>query len=201
MARRMVVLLLVAATVLLATTTVQALDRNRKGFIIGLGGGLGVTSFTQEVQEASGGGVAVKSDRETDFGLATDFRIGGGINDQFMLYYENRVAWFRIASAAGKDVTIAHGVGLVGASYYFKTRAPSAYILGSVGTSSWMAPFEEDSETWTGLGLSGGLGYEFSPRVSIEATINRGTPSKDFGGLEFKTNAISVLVTLCYIWY
>jgi hypothetical protein len=194
----MVVLLLVTAAVLLATATVQAFDRDRKGFIIGLGGGLGVTSFTQE---ANLNGHGVKSDRETDFSLATDFRIGGGISNQFMLYYENRVAWFRMASRTGTDVTIADGVGLVGASYYFQTRAPSAYILGSVGTSSWMAPFESNSKAWTGLGLSGGFGYEFSPRISIEATINRGTPSRDFGGLKLKTNAISALVALCYIWY
>jgi len=196
MERRLVAVLVIAVAFLLAATAVQAFDSNRKGFTIGLGGGLGITSFTQEIDIDEFGEGSLKSDRETDFGFGTDFRIGWGFSNQFMLYYENRVSWFGMESLAG-DVTIANGVGLVGASYYLQEGAPSVYILGSIGTSAWMAPFEEDSGSMSGFGISGGLGYEFRPHLSVEGTVNLGWPSED----EVTTNAAAVLVTLCYNWY
>ncbi len=188
------------AMVLTAATGVQAFDRNRKGFIIGLGGGLGFTSYQHEedwgwVYETQ----MDTGDRKTTVAFATDFRIGGGFNEQFMLYYENRVAWLSAEgdSAGGSDVIAAHAVGLIGFSYYLKPITPTWYLVGSVGTSSWMEPFETDGDTKSGFGLSGGAGYEFARRVSVEGTVNWGDTEKD----ECKTKAMSVLFTICYIWY
>jgi hypothetical protein len=184
------VCVLALVAILLGVSVSHAFDGNRRGFILGGGIGAGLTSFSQEVDSPIFG--KLETDRENKFALVTDFRLGGGFTEKFMLYYANKVAWFGMDSAAGKSVTIAHGIGLVGASYYFNVAAPSMYLVGSIGLSSWSAPFESDSESWSGFGITGGVGYEFATHWSVEGTLNWGNPGKG----EFTTNAFSVLVTV-----
>lgn len=202
--RRLVGFLLIAAIVL-AATSASALDGTRKGFILGFSIGPGVTSWSQEISAAYGSlSAAVKSETENSFGVATDFKIGGGITEQFLLYYENRVSWFTVEYVAYNllgdittvDVTVAHAIGLLGASYYFQADAPSLYVLGSLGISTWQTPFESGSETYVGFGLSGGLGYEFSKHWFAEGTLNYGKPTKQLYGVDFSYNALSVMVTV-----
>ena len=196
---RSLVTIVLASVLLVSATSAFALDGTRKGFILSFGIGPGMTSLTSEYNGSS-------SDRENKFALTTDFKIGGGITEQFTLYYINRVAWLSFESeictynfftgtvtcVKGDNVTVAHAIGLLGASYYFQPEAPSPYVLGSVGISTWSAPFEENSDTWTGLGVSGGFGYEFAQHWALEATLNYGKPSEG----DFSINALSVLVTV-----
>ena len=129
---RGIITLLVLTAVTVMATAVCAFDGERRGFILGFGIGPGYTNFSQEV-----GGI--ESDSEGKLSFVTDFRIGGGFNEQFLLYYENRVSWFKTTVVdhlwydpvtedfytTETDVTIAHGIGLVGISYYFKPEVPS----------------------------------------------------------------------------
>ncbi|MBP2681376.1 MAG: hypothetical protein H6Q78_1239, partial [Candidatus Krumholzibacteriota bacterium] len=71
--------------VTLFATSVHAFDGNRKGFILGGGLGPGWTSYAQGYGDSFDG--EDTSARETKFGLATDFKIGGGINEKIMVYY------------------------------------------------------------------------------------------------------------------
>jgi hypothetical protein len=57
---------LVGCIVLSTATGVEALDAKRKGFIIGGGIGLGMTSFTQELEY---GAASETSSRENKFGF------------------------------------------------------------------------------------------------------------------------------------
>jgi hypothetical protein len=57
---------------------VDAFDGQRKGFVLGAGLGGGVYTFTQSLDMA-------KSDRVTEGVITTDVRIGGGLNDKFVL--------------------------------------------------------------------------------------------------------------------
>lgn len=173
------------ATVIVTATSVFALDGTRKGFVIGFGVGPGMTSYTVE-----------DSDRESKFAAATDFKIGGGISEKLLVYYENRVSWFS-HDLPTESVTAANGIGLAGVSYYFKADVPSFYVLGSVGLSSWSYPFESTSDTWAGFGVSAGAGYEFAKHFSAEATVNWGNPGKD----NVTVNALSVLVTVGALAY
>jgi len=207
---RGIVLLLVLTAMVVAATSVFAFDGKRKGFIIGFGLGPGYTNFSQEVE-------GVESDSEGKVSIVSDFKIGYGFNEQFLLYYENRVSWFKMTSlidcwydpweeqlyCSEKDVTIAHGIGLVGMSYYFQTEAPTFYLLGSVGVSTWSVPFETDSgDAWVGFGISGGGGYEFTKHWSIEGTLNYGNPSTtDQYGFDATTKAFSVLFTITGLAY
>lgn len=189
------VVLLVAATMLVAASAAHAFNGKRRGFILGFGVGGGLTSFTQTLTVPAYG-YDETSGRENEFSIATDFKIGGGFNEQFLLYYVNRVSWFSIENVFEEDVTIANSVGLVGVSYYFQQTAPSPYLLGLVGVSMWDAPFESGASSQTGFGIGGGVGWEFSRHWSLEATINWGLPRDKESGIEVKTNAFSVLVTI-----
>jgi hypothetical protein len=125
--------------------------------------------------------------------------IGGGITEQFVLYYENRVAWFStdVFTLRGEQsLTTVFSVGLLGASYYTKAEAPSLYALGSIGTSTWMTPFESGTDSFYGLGVSAGFGYEFRAHWGVEATVNWGNPKKDSAGVERSYSGLSVLVTV-----
>jgi hypothetical protein len=188
---RQVTLVLVATGIIAAASSAFALDGNRKGFILGFSLGGSFTSYTIKDDYDNW-----ESDRENEIGLATDFRIGGGLTEQFTLYYENRVSWFPLGGTLPNtdSFTGAFAVGLVGASYYFKTDAPSGYLLGSIGTSVLMTPFQDDSdlETATAFGLSGGVGYEFKRHWAVEGTLNWGQPKDD----EVTFNGFAVMVTI-----
>jgi opacity protein-like surface antigen len=171
----------------------MAFDGHRKGFILGVGVGPSLTSFTQSVRMPS---PTATSDRENKAGVATDFRIGGGVTERFLLYYVNRVAWFSLHNALGKNVTIASSVGLLGASYYFRETSPSPFIVGLLGLSAWSAPFEEGSGSQTGLGLGAGAGYDISRHWSVEGNLDFGSPSDEAFGTKVSTHAVSLHCTI-----
>lgn len=186
--------LFVLTVIVLTAVSADAFNGERRGFLLGFGVGPGWSSFKGEVEGFDLG------DRENKFAIGTDFKIGAGINDQLLIYYVNRVAWFKSDTFdkngfVQEDVTIASGVGLVGLSYYFKTEAPAWYLVGAVGISSWSAPLESNSEMFSGFGLTGGAGYEFKKHWSLEATVNYGKPSKTIEGYKVELSVISVLVT------
>lgn len=73
MSFRSTVLLVIAFLTLALISDADAFDGNRKGFILGGGLGLGVTSFTQTV---GGFGPRLTLERGRKLGLQTSFRIG-----------------------------------------------------------------------------------------------------------------------------
>jgi hypothetical protein len=169
----------------LVATTADAFDGNRKGFV--LGGGLGGGSAGIK-QELTGFGVSLESDRETQGAFVSDFRIGGGFNEHWMLYYDNQVWWISTEDALGSNETFTFGIGLVGVSYYFTADAPSWYLLGTVGVASWGTTDEFASSA--GFGLSGGVGFEFASHWSVEGVVGWGKPEETDGGVELTTDAI-----------
>ena len=64
----------------LSTTPTFAFDDERRGFLLGFGAGL---HGIEEDFIVSGSNIGSQSKS----GLATSFKIGGGITDQFTLYY------------------------------------------------------------------------------------------------------------------
>jgi opacity protein-like surface antigen len=186
------------AGLMTVSTAGHAFDGQRKGFILGFGAGPSMTSFTQTI---SYDGDSYTSDRENKIGAATDFKIGAGLNEQFLIYYVNRMTWFSLDNIIGESVIIGNSVGLLGVSYYLQETSPSPYILGLVGMSTWDAPFESDSDAWIGFGIGAGFGYEFSPHWSFEGTINYGNPGKEEGGLEVSSSAFSICATINFLAY
>ncbi|MCZ6765439.1 MAG: outer membrane beta-barrel protein [bacterium] len=191
--------LFIVAILMGSSTNVAAFDGQLKGFVLGGGVGGSWTSFTQEL---SGFGAPFDgtSDRENDIGFATDFKIGYGVNDQFLLYYVNRGSWFGLDNVLGETVTIFNSVGLVGVSYYV-APASSTYIMGLIGIASWSAVFEEDSGGQIGFGLGAGVGYEFARHWAIETTFNWGNPEDSEAGLKVSTNAFALMVMITGLAY
>jgi len=175
-----------------------AFDGYRSGFILGFGLGPGITSFTQTV---GAGTTSLTSDRENTFGIHTDFRIGGGINEQVQIYWISKVAWFSMDNIYGSSVTVANGMGGLGVTYYLLPQSPSWYFTGGLGFSTWALPFESNSDTWYGLGMSGGAGYEFSPHWSVDLSFTYGNPNKDVMGINVKTNALSIKACINVLGY
>jgi len=191
-------LALIACLTLCVATSASAFDGNRKGFILGGGLGLGLTSFTQTVEFM---GMSTTSDRENKFAVMTDFKIGYGATEQVLVYYTNKVSWFSLENVYGDNVIIVNGVGGVGMTYFFQPVTPSPYIMGGLGLSTWNAPFEEGSEAWYGFGLAVGAGYEFSRHYSIEVNLTWGEPGKEVGGVKASSNALSLMVTINALAY
>lgn len=191
-------LALIACLTLCIATGASAFDGNRKGFILGGGLGLGLTSFTQTLEFPD---TSVTSDRENKFAVMTDFKIGYGATEQVLVYYTNKVSWFSLENVLGENVIIVNGVGGVGMTYFFQPVAPSPYILGELGLSIWNAPFEEGSEAWYGFGLAVGAGYEFSRHYSVEVNLTWGKPGKEVGGVKASSNALSLMVTINALAY
>lgn len=190
---------LIAAFVLLSTfSEVQAFDGKRKGFILGFGLGPGITSFTQTLAVGS---ESITSDRENDFGVQTDFRIGAGLDEQLQVYWTTKVSWFSMDNVFGKSVTISNGVGGAGVTYYFSPLCPSWYVTGGLGVSSWTAPFENNSDAWYGFGLSGGAGYEFSRHWSVDVSFTYGQPGEEVYGIRAESNAFAVKACLNVLAY
>ena len=180
------------------TTVAGAFDGERQGFILGIGVGAGLTTYTQTI---SSGSNSLTSDRENEFPLMTDFKIGYAPNDLVEIYWVNKVSWFSMENALGDDVTITNGLGGLGVTYFFEPAAPSAFVSGGIGFSSWTVPFEEEAEVWSGFGLTAGAGYEFATHWYVAGDVCWGKPSTEEYGLDFSVDALSVKLTINVIGY
>jgi len=203
MAKKFFILFFVGFVLFLVNTNAHAFDGQRKGFLLGIGLGPGFTSFAQEVAVSYlGFHKSVKSDRETKVGLITDFKIGYAPDNIWAIYYTSKVSWFGMTNAFGKDVTVSNGLGAVAVSYWFKPQAPSPFIAGGLGYSTWALPFEDNPpDTWVGVGLFAGGGYEFSKHVSIEGYLSWGKPKHEEFGIEASSNALSFMLTINALAY
>ena len=166
-----------------------AFDGDRKGFILGGGIGGGTATLEQEMTGAFSG----TGPKETKGTFVTDFRIGGAFNEHWMLYYDNQVWWGKAEFTSGEKI-FALGIGLIGVSYYFTADAPSFYLVGTVGLSSF-GP-SDDYGAQSGFGVSGGVGYEFARHWSAEAVIGWGSPEEESGGSTLTTDAFVFAVRL-----
>lgn len=184
------------AAILLSATPALAFDDSREGFILGLGAGL--HSITNDY---TNNGVSTLT--ESKSGLITSFKIGGGITNQFALYYVRNASWFTKQITTGSTTKEAHGVvgiGGIGATYYFEPTAPSGYMLAAIGGSDYAFPLESNVTTQTGGGILLGGGYEFSPHVMFEVTL-MGTTVSDPSNTQVKTKSSSLQFTLNYMFY
>ena len=152
-----------------------AWDGQRKGFIMGLGTGINVHSYTSK--EESPEIETRKYDRVNDLGLQLNFKIGYAPTDRLQFHLTSKTSF------SGKTT----GITGLGADYYLKPNPPSFYFTGVVGISWWGETLLAQyiiyrSDGFRGIGLSGGIGYEFMRNLSAELSLNWGNPS-DFVGV------------------
>ena len=162
----------------------NASDDRREGFMFSAGIGY------QHIRSKFEGGYTEKNS-----GIATSFKIGGGINEQFMLYYARNASWFHWS-----EEVLVEGVSGFGASYYLRPDSDSPYLMAVVGLADISAPFEEDLEIEvdSGTGFILGLGKPIKKNVNIEAALMSTDIDFEYGGYE---KATSLQFTINYMYY
>lgn len=132
----------------------RAGERDRfKGFLIGFGAGVGTSKI--------GGS-------DSEFSITTDFKIGYAPSNLLALYYFGKVAWFGKDTFCCGSVTIANGIGGIGASYAVTKKF---FANAGIGVSTLSAPFDSDIETDSGTGFVFGGEYEFASHFFIDLDL------------------------------
>jgi hypothetical protein len=135
------------------------LQAQRSGFIIGLGLGAGVTSYSFS---------DFGSGNETNAGLATDFKIGAQVSPAVQVYYLGRTNWF---TPRGSNL-VAVGISALGLTYVL----PSApvHVSAGFGYASWIEFDIEHGGALGGPGVTGGVGWEFADLWLLDFALTYG---------------------------
>ena len=171
-------LALIVSLLALVFDDVSAFDGSRTGFMLGGAVGVGGTSVGRQRYSFRGfpdTGLTVSSYREGFLGPTTIFRIGAGVSERVALYWTQTNNWFRLPSGCCSSNTIANGIGGLGLTFYTSAKAPSLFFIGAIGIATWARPFDPDRDTLSGLGVLGGVGYEFSRHWSVELALGLST--------------------------
>jgi len=187
---------LTVAAIFLSANPALAFDENREGFILGLGAGL---HSIKNDYSLNGNSYLT----ESKSGLATSFKMGAGITNQFALYFVRNTSWFSTPVTNGVTTKDAHavvGISGIGANYYFEPAAPSGYMLAAVGGSDYAFPFESNITTKKGGALMLGGGYEFDKHVMFEVTL-LATSVADPANSNDKIQSSALQFTLNYMFY
>lgn len=189
--------ILIITSLILFPTIASAFDYVRKGFILSMGAGVQTISTEYSYSDTD------ESATDHYSGLATTLKIGGGFNEQFLLYYVRHVSWFNVTLDDGdesKDVIFVSGISGVGASMYFQPFAPSGFLMAGFGVGDFDAPFEDNISADIGNAFIIGGGYEFRNHFQLEANLlNTSIDSTTDNDLTLST--ISLQLTLNYMWY
>ena len=129
------------------------------------------------------GGLSASEDGS---GFSTNFKIGGGLSAQSMLYYTNTVVWW-----TGLDANVTSGISGVGYSYFLSPQSPSFFLSAALGFGFASV---EDSDTESGAGLGLGAGYEFAKNWTIEANFSAAEVAEVLG-ITVTTSNVSLTVS------
>ena len=171
-----------------------AFDDKRQGFLVGVG--IGYHYMNEEYSD----GDSSMGTSETN-GIATSYRIGVGITDQFALYYISNASWYSVRTGSDKEI-VNYAVSLsgIGASYYLSPDTPSIYLLVAAGDGELSSPFGSGPASGSGSAFMWGTGYEISEHLNIELTVLTADLDRKPGrGVKVKSE--SRQLTINYIWY
>ncbi len=126
-------------------------------------------------------------------GFGTDFKIGAGPSRQVLVYYSNRVLWYKPNGTTGTRV---NGLSSVGVTYFRERTAPSFFFSGAVGVGG-LADGNLNS-LGTGPGLTAGVGYEFFGNFVAEITATGVHLGSERQGNLYST---SLMLTVSWLAY
>ncbi len=181
--------LLVLVLSLFVVSSAFGFDGVRKGFVLGGGLGLGMTSYTIKVNDPFFG--SFETDRVNDFAFMTDFKIGYAPTNQVEVVYSDKSSWFSESST-----TFLHGIGTATLNYYLKPEGPTPYISGGLGLATLSAPFESNTSTSTGFGFYVGGGYEFAKHFAVALDLMYGLPKDSDAGTDATFKGFTPRVTV-----
>ncbi|RAP30746.1 hypothetical protein DID78_02235 [Candidatus Marinamargulisbacteria bacterium SCGC AG-343-D04] len=181
----------------------KVFDKNRKGFIVGLGvGGHStklITRFDRVTTSFIDGKFSMvtdgtKSNTESIFGVFSSVKIGYGFTNQFLVYYLRDAAWYSI-----NNTKQASGIMGIGTSYYFKPDSQTFFVSLGLGLGD-QTYVDTSTEPRFGSAICVGLGFEFKPRLSLETKFLKNlTKDKDLWNYENEVDSFSM--SLNYLWY
>ncbi|RKU29979.1 hypothetical protein C6497_05240 [Candidatus Poribacteria bacterium] len=149
----------------------------RKGFIFGIGAGVGNVTFTAPLADYWGSSFTGNwpDPREIRSAFATELKVGHGFSDQFLLYYSSRITWLPLSNLYN-DTMIVNGIAGLGIMVYPLLSA-DFYLVGTTGLAvltTYQPPFRLERARQTGLAVSCGVGYELLPQLTIDFSVNFG---------------------------
>lgn len=170
----------------------------RKGFIFGIGAGVGNATFSASLAEYWGSSYVgnYPVPREIRSTFATELKVGHGLSDQFLLYYVSRIAWLPLSNLY-RDTMIVNGVAGLGMMIY-PLRSSDFYLVGSAGLGvlvTYQPSFTLERARQTGLAVSGGVGYELLPHLTIDFSVNFGNAQSSQLDEENKITLTAEIVT------
>lgn len=180
----------------------------RKGFIFGIGTGVGNVTFTAPLARYWGSSYTGEwpDPREITSAFVTELKVGHGLSDQFLVYYSNRIIWLPLSNLY-KDTMILNGTAGLGLMIYPSSSA-DFYLGGSGGLAvltTYQPPFRLERARQTGLTVSGGIGYELLPHLTIDFSVFFGNANNinfDIGNNTTLTNQIvTYLLTINLLAY
>lgn len=184
-------IILVLVLSILVSSVASGFDGNRKGFILGGGLGMGMTSYKVK---SVGPGISGETNWINEFAIMTDFKIGYAPNEQWEIYYSDKSSWF---DNGGKIAL--HGLGTATVNYYLTPLPQTFYLSSGLGLAIISTPFENNTDTDIGLGVFAGAGYEFAKHFAVQIDFMYGVPKGTSSGIEDTftgiTPRISVLAT------
>jgi hypothetical protein len=201
---KILLFLMVLSIIVVSASGTYAFDKERKGFILGMGLGPGFSSYTKITDSL---GTQIYSDKQNKIGVFTDFKLGYAPNDHLMIYWMSKVAWSgrtdtlqQDTSSREEDITVATGIGGLGVTYFFNAKSPSLFVTVGAGFTGWSYPFE-DRDFWTGIGVTGGVGWEFRPNWVLEASFLWGKPKYENGPYDYSVDILAAGLTFSVIGY
>ena len=154
----------------------NAFNGMRKGFV--LGGGLGIApSATWKYHGRTFDGY-LRDAKETRAGGAANFIIGYGWNERNLLVLELNGASFK--SREFRDDMVFQAYGGPAWYHYLRPAARGFFTIAGIGVFGFRLHFKGDGDITndSGLGLLGGVGYEFSRHWHVSFVINGGQTSQ-----------------------
>lgn len=202
---RLLLTALLTLFLLALSTSGFAWDKQRKGFILGIGMGPGFASYSETKDSADQN---LASYDGSKFSFFSDFKIGYAPSNNLMVFWLSKGAWIGVDSTSqldekGKpfsDITALAGVGGLGVTYFLKPQAPSLFITGGAGFSAWSLPFE-GTDPWTSIGIAGAIGYEFSDNWCVEASVLWGKPKDELLDIKSSVDVFAFGLTINVIGY
>ena len=127
-------------------TTAGAAGSARSGFFISAGLGAGSAGASCD---------GCSSDRST--GLSGYFRVGGTVNPHVRLGFEGN-GWTKSEDGIDGNLGFYSGVG-----YFYPSVTNNLWLKAGAGVAHFYADDGANDLTTTGLGLSAGIGYDWTP--------------------------------------
>jgi hypothetical protein len=167
----------------------SAFNGHRKGFLLGIGLGVGTTTNSWNF---SAGDYTRKS-TQTKTALMNEWKIGYGPGNMWEIYFTNEDAYY------GYEYT--RGIDALCITRLSKPSSPSLFFTIGIGVPYW-GNYISWSISTHNFGLVGGIGYEFRRHLDLTAELLYGYKSyQDPQYYKESQRNISIRVTINALAY